>query len=89
MITKIAKYSPLHKVRRIPGIGWILAMARNIYIKRNWAEDVRIIDTMLDFFQVRLSSYWSMLFKISTHGSILIVCLVNNTVNTLISLALV
>ena len=43
-------------MRRIPGIGWILAMARNIYIKRNWAEDVRIIDTMLDFFQVRLFS---------------------------------
>jgi len=38
-------------VRRIPGIGWILAMARNIYIKRNWAEDVKIIDDMLDFYK--------------------------------------
>ena len=37
-------------MRRIPGIGWILAMARNIYIKRNWAEDVKIIDNMLDFY---------------------------------------
>lgn len=38
-------------MRRIPGIGWILAMARNIYIKRNWAEDVKIIDDMLDFYK--------------------------------------
>ena len=60
-------------MRRIPGIGWILAMARNIYIKRNWAEDVRIIDTMLDFFQVRLSSDLSILLILLTHGSILIV----------------
>ena len=29
----------------------ILAMARNIYIKRNWAEDVKIIDDMLDFYK--------------------------------------
>lgn len=26
-------------------------MARNIYIKRNWAEDVKIIDDMLDFYK--------------------------------------
>ena len=37
-------------VRRIPGIGWVLAMSRNIFIKRNWSEDVKIIDTMLDFY---------------------------------------
>ena len=38
-------------MRGIPGIGWILAMARNIYIKRNWTEDVKIIDGMLDFYK--------------------------------------
>ena len=37
-------------VRRIPGIGWVLAMSRNIFIKRNWVDDVKIIDTMLDFY---------------------------------------
>ena len=39
-------------MRGIPGIGWILAMARNIYIKRNWTEDVKIIDGMLDFYKI-------------------------------------
>ena len=38
------------EVRRIPGLGWIMSMARFVYVKRKWSEDQVIIDNMLDYF---------------------------------------
>ena len=38
------------EVRSIPGLGWIMSMARFVYVKRRWAEDQVTIDNMLDYF---------------------------------------
>ena len=46
-----AKIILKEEVRRIPGIGWVLAMSRNIFLQRSWAKDVGVIDSMLDYFQ--------------------------------------
>ena len=40
------------QLRKIPGMGWVMAMSRFLYLKRNWSSDASILDCMLDYFSI-------------------------------------
>jgi len=37
------------QLRKVPGMGWVMAMTRFIYLKRSWSADKEVIDSMLDY----------------------------------------
>ncbi|XP_023319759.1 lysocardiolipin acyltransferase 1 isoform X2 [Eurytemora carolleeae] len=39
------------ELRKIPGMGWIMAMSRFIYLRRNWSQDSQTLDKMMDYYQ--------------------------------------
>jgi len=47
-----AKIILKEQLRKIPGMGWVMAMSRFIYLKRTWASDASILDSMLDYFNI-------------------------------------
>eukprot|EP00090_Calanus_glacialis_P000224 TRINITY_DN10149_c0_g1_i1.p1 TRINITY_DN10149_c0_g1~~TRINITY_DN10149_c0_g1_i1.p1 ORF type:complete len:398 (-),score=86.22 TRINITY_DN10149_c0_g1_i1:165-1358(-) len=40
------------QLRKIPGMGWVMAMSRFLYLKRTWSSDASILDCMLDYFSI-------------------------------------
>lgn len=38
------------QLRSVPGIGWVMAMTRFLYLKRKWSVDSVKLDQMLDYF---------------------------------------
>lgn len=45
-----AKIILKEQLRKIPGMGWVMAMSRFIYLKRTWSSDANTLDSMLDYF---------------------------------------
>jgi len=45
--TKIVLKEPL---RRVPGMGWIMAMSRFIFLQRRWSEDSCTFDRMMQYY---------------------------------------
>ena len=48
--THNAKIILKESVRKVPGLGWVMAMSRFVYLKRVWSEDREQLDRMLDYF---------------------------------------
>merc|ERR1711953_623411 len=39
-------------LRKIPGLGWIMAMTRFVFLKRSWSDDCKTLDKMLEYFSL-------------------------------------
>ena len=39
-------------MRKIPGLGWIMAMTRFVFLKRSWSDDCKTLDKMLEYFSL-------------------------------------
>ena len=40
------------ELRKIPGLGWIMAMTRFVFLKRSWSDDCKTLDKMLEYFSL-------------------------------------
>ena len=57
-------------LRKIPGLGWIMAMTRFVFLKRSWSEDCKTLDKMLEYFSLIRWRNQSWNYKVVDHDNV-------------------